>query len=58
MVPVFRNVGEMSTTKSYHPFSPLSAVSEVFEELINNRLVDHLEKCNLFYDSHYGFRSF
>ena len=29
----------------------------VFEELVNNRIVDHLEKCGLFSDFQYGFRS-
>ena len=27
------------------------------EKLVNNRIVDHLEKCGLFSDFHYGFRS-
>ena len=29
----------------------------VFEKLVNNRIVDHLEKCGLFADFQYGFRS-
>ena len=32
-------------------------VSEVFEKLANNRIVDHQEKCGLFSDFQYGFRS-
>ena len=33
-------------------------VSKVFEKLrINNRIVDHLEKCDLSFDFQYGFRS-
>ena len=32
-------------------------VSKVFEKLVNNRIVDHLEKCSLFSDFQYGFRS-
>ena len=35
----------------------LSVVSKVFEKLVNNRIVDHLEKCGLFSDFQYGFRS-
>ena len=31
--------------------------SKVFEKLVNNRTVDHLEKCGLFSDFQYGFRS-
>ena len=57
VVPVFKNVGERSTAKNYHPISLLSVVSNVFEKLVNNRIVDHLEKCALFSDFQYGFRS-
>ena len=32
-------------------------VSKVFEKLVNNRIVGHLEKCGLFSDFQYGFRS-
>ena len=56
MVPVFYNVGEWYTAKNYRPVSLLSAVSKVFEKLVNNRIVDHLEKCGLFSDFQYGFR--
>ena len=57
VVPVFKNVGERSTAKNYHPVSLLSVVSKVFEKLINDRIVYHLEKCGLFSDFQYGFRS-
>ena len=57
VVPVFKNVGEKSTAKNYRPVSLLSVVSKVFEKLLNNRIVDHLEKCGLFSDFQYGFRS-
>ena len=45
LVPVFKNVVENST------------VSKVFEKLKNNRIVDYLEKCGVFCDFQYGFRS-
>ena len=32
-------------------------VSKVFEKLVNNRIVDHQEKCGLFSDFQYDFRS-
>ena len=57
MVSVFKNVGERSTAKNYRPVSLLSVVSKVFEKLVNNRIVDHLEKCDLFSDFQYGFTS-
>ena len=57
MIPIFKNVGESSTAKSYCPVSLLSVVSKVFEKLVNDRIVDHLEKCGLSSDFQYGFRS-
>ena len=57
MAPVFKNVREMSTTKIYRPVNLLSVVSKVFEKLANNMMVDHLDKCGLFPDFQYDFRS-
>ena len=57
VVLVFKNVGERSTAKNYQPVSLLSVVSKAFEKLVNNRIVNHLEKCGLFSDFQYGFRS-
>ena len=57
VIPVFKNVEERSTAKNYRPVSLLSVVSKVLEKLVNNRIVDHLEKC-VFSDLRYGFRSF
>ena len=57
MVPVFKNVGERSTAKSYCPVSLLSVVSKVSEKLENTRIVDHLEKGGLFSDFQYDFWS-
>ena len=48
VVPVFKNVGERSTAKNYCPVSILSVVSKVFEKLVNNRIVDHLDNCGIF----------
>ena len=49
MVSIFKNVGERVTAKNYRLVSLLSVVSKVFEKLVNNRTVDHLEKCDLFF---------
>ena len=57
VVPAFKNIVERSTAKNYRPVSLLSVVSKVFEKLVNNRIVDHLEKCGIFSDFQYGFRS-
>ena len=53
----FKNFGERFTVKNYFPLSLLSVVSKVFEKLVNNRIVDHLKKCDLFSDFQYRFRS-
>ena len=57
MIRIFKYVGERCTAKNYRPVSFLSVVSKVFEKHANNKLVDHLEKCGLFSDFQYGFRS-
>ena len=45
---MFKNVGERSAAINYRPVSLLSVVSKVFEKPVNNRIVDHLEICDLF----------
>ena len=57
VIPVFKNVGESSTANNYCPVSLLSVVSKVFEKPANDRIIDHLEKCGLFSDFQYNFRS-
>ena len=57
MVHVFKNFGQRSASKTYHPVSLLSVVSKVFEKLVNNRIVDHLEKCGPISYFQYGFGS-
>ena len=58
MVLVFNNVEERSKAKNYRFVTLLYVGSKIFEKLLNNRLVDHLEKCGLYSDFQYGFRSF
>ena len=57
VVPIFKNVGKRSTAKNYRSVSLLSVVSKVIENLVNNRIVDHLEKCGLFSDFQYSIKS-
>ena len=57
VVPVCKNVGERSTAKDYHSISLLFGVTKVFEKGVNNRIVDHQEKCGLFSDFQFGSRS-
>ena len=57
MVLVFNNVEERSKAKNYGFVTLLYVGIKSFEKLLNNRLVDHLEKCGLYSDFQYGFRS-
>ena len=52
MVSVFKNIGKRSTLKT-----TTWLVFFLFKNLINSRLVDHLEKLDLFSDFQYSFRS-
>ena len=49
-------VGERFTAKNCCPVGFLSVVSKVFDKLVNDRLVDHLEKCGFYFYFQYGFR--
>ena len=49
VAPVFKNFSKRSTAKNYHLVTLLSVVSQVFEKLVDNRVVDHLEECGLFF---------
>ena len=51
------NASERPTAKNYNPVRLLSVVSKVFKKFVNNRIVDCLEKCGLFSDFQYCFRS-
>ena len=48
MVPAFKKVGERPTAKNYSTDILLSVVSKVFEKLVNNRTVDHLDNAFFF----------
>ena len=56
VVTVFKNVGERSGAITYCPVSFLSVFSKVFEKLVSDRIIDHLEKYGHLSDFQYGFR--
>ena len=56
VVSIFNNFEEASTAKNYPFVSLLSVISKVFE-LVNNSIVGHIEKCGLFSNVQYTFRS-
>ena len=49
VVPVSKNVWERSMAKNYCHVRLLSAISKIFEALVNNRLADHLANKRLTY---------
>ena len=57
VVPVFKSAEERYRATNCHSVSLLPVVSQGFEKLVNNRIVDHLEKCGLFAGFQYGFMS-
>ena len=48
---------ERSTAKNYQSVSLRPVVCKAFEKLVKNTIVDYVEKCGLFSDFQYGFRS-
>ena len=54
VVSVFNSFGERSTAKKYWPVTLLFVVSKVFEKLVNNMLMEHLQKCGFFLISSMG----
>ena len=51
------SVVERCTAKNNCTVSLLSVVGKVFEKVVSNGLVDHLEKCGFLSDFQYGARS-
>ena len=47
MVPVYKNIGERVIAKNYCLVGLFSVVSRVFENLVNIRILDHLQKYRL-----------
>ena len=48
----------MSPIKNCRPVNLFSVVSKVVAKLVdNNMIIDYLEKCDLFSDFQYGYRS-
>lgn len=55
VTPVHKG-GDKDDINNYRPISVLPAVSKVIEKLINNRLINYLNKFNIISNSQYGFR--
>ena len=50
VVLAFKIVGERPTDKDNCRVSLLSVISKFFEKLVNNRIIEHPERCGLFSD--------
>ena len=48
--------GDRSNPSNYRPITLTSAITKVFESLLNSHFIKHLESNNLFSDHQYGFR--
>ena len=55
VTPIFKG-GERSIPKNYRPVALTSHIIKIFEKIIVNRIVEHLERNELYNDSQHGFR--
>jgi hypothetical protein len=53
--PPFKR-GERSFISNYRPISLLTSFSKVFEKVIYNRLLEHLNSNNILFKEQFGFR--
>ena len=56
VIPLHKN-GNFENPSNYRPISLLSSLSKVFERVLNTRMVEFLEKHQLFSNEQFGFRS-
>ena len=55
VIPIFKS-GSKSLVNNYRPISLLPAISKILEKIINNRLINYLEKKSLLSNMQFGFR--
>jgi hypothetical protein len=54
IVPIFKS-GNVESCNNYRPISLLSSISKILENIVQIKLVDHLQSNNLLYKHQYGF---
>ena len=55
VMPIFKK-GQKSSPSNYRPVSLTSVICKLFERILQNKIVDHLEKNSLLKNSQHGFR--
>ena len=55
ITPIFKK-GDRDKVNNYRPVCSLSPISKIIEKVINNRMVEYLNKFNLLSKTQYGFR--
>jgi len=55
--PVYKK-GDRDNVTNYRPVSLLTAFSKIFERIIYDRLLQHIETNNILTDEQFGFRTF
>ena len=56
VIPIFKN-GDSKSINNYRPISILSTLNKIFEKILYARLVDYIEKFDLFYKYQFGYRT-
>ena len=56
VIPIYKK-GSKSILSNYRPISLISGFGKIMEKLMYNRLIDFLNKNNVFYSSQFGFRA-
>lgn len=55
VTPIFKN-GDEADVNNYRPISVLPSISKILEKLINKRLLNYIDKYDIFSKSQFGFR--
>ena len=55
VIPIFKK-GDSKSINNYRPISILSTINKIFEKVLYARLIDYIEKNNIFYKNLFGFK--
>ena len=56
VIPIYKK-GDSKSINNYRPISILSTLNKIFEKILYARLVNYIEKFDLFYKYQFGFRT-